>query len=308
MNLGIFADGPWGLNFIKSLYKDKKFKIDFVVLRRKIDHKIMLFCKKKKINYFKFKNINNKKSIETLKKFKTDMYVSMSYNQIFKKIFFTHVKKKIINCHAGALPYYRGRSPINWAIINGEKKIGITTHLVNSKIDRGDILDQRFIKIKKNDNFKTILKKCYKICPIQLHMVLNKIKNKSIRPIKQSSISVKGSYYFKRKKGDELINFNNNYRALNNFVRGLVFPSVGASFFYKKKIYSVIHSNLSKKSENIIGIENGTILNVAKKNLRVKIYNSIIILSKIFCKKKNFYVKDLRKIFKKNHLLIGSNV
>jgi len=91
-------------------------------------------------------------------------------------------------------------------------------------------------------------------------------------------------------------------------VRGLVFPSVGASFFYKKKIYSVIHSNLSKKSENIIGIENGTILNVAKKNLRVKIYNSIIILSKIFCKKKNFYVKDLRKIFKKNHLLIGSNV
>ena len=54
------------------------------------------------------------------------------------------MKKKIINCHAGALPFYRGRSPINWAIINGERKIGITTHFVDLKIDNGDIIEQNF--------------------------------------------------------------------------------------------------------------------------------------------------------------------
>ena len=215
------------------------------------------------------------------------------------------MKKKIINCHAGALPYYRGRSPINWAIINGEKQIGITTHFVNSKIDRGDILDQKFIKILKNDNFKTILQKCYTICPMQLYKVLKKIKNKSIRAIKQLSISKRGSYYFKRKKGDEIINFNNDYKVLNNFIRGLVFPSVGATFFYNKKSYTVMKSHFCKKTKNINDIYNGTILGVTKKKLNVKISNSIIFLSKIFIKK--IYVQDLRKIFIKNSLLVGKN-
>lgn len=306
MKVGIFADGPWGLKFIKILYLDKKFMIEFVVLRNKIDNKILQFCKKKKIKYFSFKNINNRKNINSLKKFNSDILVSMSYNQIFKSIFFKLIKKKIINCHAGALPYYRGRSPINWAIINGEKKIGITTHFVNLKIDRGDILDQKFINIKMSDNFKTILEKCYIICPMQLYKVLKKIKNGSIKAIKQSSISKKGSYYFKRKKSDEIINFNNSYKTLNNFIRGLVYPSIGATFHYNRKPYIVMKSHFYKKElEN--KILNGTILAVRETKLIVKIFNSIIYLKNIYSKK-NHHIKDLRKTFKKNSLLGGVNV
>ena len=308
MKVGIFADGTWGLNLIKILHFDKNFKIKFVVLRNKIDFNIFNFCKKKKINNFNFKNINNKKSIEILKKFKTDIFVSMSYNQIFKSNFLNKFKIKIINCHAGALPYYRGRSPINWAIINGEKKIGITTHLINSQIDKGDILDQQFIKMQKSDNYKTILEKCYTICSLQLYRVLKKIKNQKIKSIKQLSISKKGSYFFKRKRGDEIINFNNNFKNLNNFIRGLVFPAVGGTFFYKRKSYAVINSILSKKINKINDTKNGTILSVTKNNLNIKIHNSIIILRKIYLKKNKACIKDLRKIFKKNSLLIGTNV
>ena len=61
MKVGIFADDFWGLNLIKILYIDKSFIIDFVVLRNKIDKKILKFCKKKKLVYFNFKNINSKK-------------------------------------------------------------------------------------------------------------------------------------------------------------------------------------------------------------------------------------------------------
>ena len=308
MKVGIFADGIWGLNLIKILYSDKNFKIDFVVLRNQIDLNILHFCQKKKINQYSFKNINNKKSIETLKKFKSNILVSMSYNQIFKNNFLKCFRKKIINCHAGALPYYRGRSPINWAIINGENKIGITTHLISSKIDKGDILDQKFIKIQKNDNFKTILKKCYIVCPMQLHTVLKKIKNQNIKSFKQSVISKKGSYFFKRKKGDEVINFNNNFKDLNNFIKGLVFPSVGATFTYKRKLYLVINSILSKKKNKGNEIKNGTILSVTKNNLKVKIQNSVIVLNNLYIKSNKTCVNDLRKIFKNNSLLIGSNV
>ncbi len=306
MKVGVFADGLWGLKFIKILNLDKNFFLDFVVLRKKFDNKILQFCKNKKIKYFVFDNINKKKNIQIIKKFKSDIYVSMSYNQIFKNNFFKLIKKQLINCHAGALPYYRGRSPINWAIINGEKKIGITTHLVNLKIDNGDILDQKFINIKNSDNFKTILKKCYIICPMQLYKVLKKIKNKSIKTIKQSSISKKGSYYFKRKEGDEVINFDNNYKDLNNFVRGLIFPSIGATFFYNQKSYKVMESHFVKKIDNNKNL-NGIILKVTKKKLNIKISNSIIFFKGIFSKR-NTLIQDLRKIFKKNSFLAGTNV
>lgn len=307
MNVGIFADGVWGLNIIKILFFDKKFNIDFVVLRKKKDLKILNFCKKKNINHFSFRNVNSRKNINILKKFNSDILVSMSYNQIFKKIFLKLIQKKIINCHAGALPFYRGRSPINWAIINGEKKIGITTHFVNSKIDQGDILDQKFVKIENKDNFKTLLQKCYKYCPMQLYKVLKKIKNKSIKVIKQSSISSKGSYYFKRKRGEEIINFRNNYKNLNNFIRGLVFPSVGAVFYFKGKSYITLKTNFLKKIEKDDKINNGTILHVSNKRLKIKILDSIVFLSKIFSNRDKNLIKDLRKIFKVNFLLKGKN-
>ena len=86
MKVGIFADGNWGLNLLKILYFDKNFNLEFVVLRNKQDQNILNFCKKKKITSLKFKNINENKSINILKKFNADIFVSMSYNQIFKKL------------------------------------------------------------------------------------------------------------------------------------------------------------------------------------------------------------------------------
>tara|TARA_B100000886_G_scaffold330304_1_gene280618 strand:+ start:1111 stop:2037 length:927 start_codon:yes stop_codon:yes gene_type:complete len=307
MKVGIFADGIWGLNTIKILFLDKNFKIDFIVLRKKKDLKIVKFCKQKKIIFFCFNNVNSKKSINTLKKFNSELLVSMSYNQIFKKNFIKFAKKKLINCHAGALPFYRGRSPINSAIINGENKIGITTHLVSYKIDQGDILDQEFIKINKKDNFKSILRKCYKHCPIQLYRVIKKFKYGTIKAIKQSSISKKGTYYYKRKKGDELINFNNNFEKLDNFIRGLVFPSVGATFYFKRSPYVTLRTNFSAKISKNNNIINGTILNVSKKKLKIKILDSTVYFSNIFSKKNKCYLDDYRKIFKKNFLLKGKN-
>ena len=232
----------------------------------------------------------------------------MSYNQIFKKNFIKFAKKKLINCHAGALPFYRGRSPINWAIINGENKIGITTHLVSVKIDEGDILDQKFLKIKKKDNFKSVLLRCYKHCPIQLYKVIKKFKYGEMKTMKQSSISKRSSYYHKRKEGDELINFNTDFEKLNNFIRGLVFPSVGAAFNFNGSRYVTLKTKFSEKISKDNNTINGTIMNVSKNKLKLKILDSEVYLLKIFSKENKCYLKDYRKTFKKNFLLKGKNV
>ncbi|MDC1178507.1 formyltransferase family protein, partial [Candidatus Pelagibacter sp.] len=118
MKLGLFLDGEWSHNFLNQINR-KKFKISFVVGRFKLDTKLKEICKKKKIPFFTKKNVNSKKTIFFIKKNNCDLFVSLSYDQIFKEEILSLYKNKIINCHAGYLPFYRGRNVLNWAIVNG---------------------------------------------------------------------------------------------------------------------------------------------------------------------------------------------
>ena len=69
------------------------------------DKKLKEITEKNKIKFLKIKNVNSSKFIEYIKKNKIDLLCSMSYNQIFKNEIINSVKKKIINCHAGKLPF-----------------------------------------------------------------------------------------------------------------------------------------------------------------------------------------------------------
>ena len=84
------------------------------------------YAKKHNIPYFIEKNINSKMFIERVKKYNCDLFVSMSFDQIFKKEIINLPRLKTINCHAGKLPFYRGRNVLNWVLINDEKEFGIT--------------------------------------------------------------------------------------------------------------------------------------------------------------------------------------
>ena len=75
----------------------------------------------------------------------------MSFDQIFKNEIINAINNNIINCHAGKLPFYRGRNILNWVLINDEKKFGITVHYIDEKIDCGDIILQRLFKITDQD-------------------------------------------------------------------------------------------------------------------------------------------------------------
>ena len=109
----------------------------------------------------------------------------MSYDQIFSKNLIKIFNNKIFNCHAGLLPSYRGRSVLNWALINGEKYYGITVHKVDKGIDTGDILIQKKIKIKKNWEFKHILSSAYKQCSLLSYDAIKKLQNGRYKLVKQ---------------------------------------------------------------------------------------------------------------------------
>ncbi len=262
--IGFFGDDVWAHNCLRFILNDKSLNVSFICGRYKTnDKKLKKIAKKNKIKFYKEKNINSKKFFKILKKEKLDLLVSMSFDQIFKKKVINLVNKKIINCHAGKLPFYRGRNVLNWVLINGEKEFGITTHFINESIDEGNVIMQKKFLIKKNDNYNTLLKKSHKECAKILFETIKKIQRKNFKSVPQKMLSKNFSYFKKRAKGDEIINLKQKSYQIKNFVKALVKPGPLArikldnnnQIFIKKvsilKKKSLI-SQLSKKNLKLI--------------------------------------------------------
>ena len=135
MKIGFFGDGPWSHKSLEKLLSDKRYSVEFICVRfNNPDNFLLDKSRVLGIDLLIEKNINEISFQKKLKKYNCDLFVSMSFDQIFKKETFNIPNKGTINCHAGKLPLYRGRNILNWALINGESEFGITVHF----IDEGD--------------------------------------------------------------------------------------------------------------------------------------------------------------------------
>ena len=94
--------------------------------------------------------------IERLKSFKSDFFVIVGFGTILAKEILDIPRICCLNIHASLLPKYRGAAPVKWAIINGEEKTGVTIIRVNEKVDAGDIILQKEIKVKDSDTSQTL--------------------------------------------------------------------------------------------------------------------------------------------------------
>ena len=93
------------------------------------------------------KNINDPDAVEILRDISPDIIVVASYAQLLKAIVFDLPRLGTINIHASLLPAYRGAAPVNWAIMHGEKKTGISTFFIELGMDTGDILLKKSLDI-----------------------------------------------------------------------------------------------------------------------------------------------------------------
>ncbi len=246
MKLGLFLDGTWSHNFLNQIDREK-FKICFVIGRIKLDTKLKKICRRKKIPFFIKRNINSKKTLNFIKENKCDFLISLSYDQIFKKDILSLYKDKILNCHAGYLPFYRGRNVLNWALVNGEKYFGISTHLIDKGIDTGKIILRSKYKIAANDTYETILKKAHINCPKVLIKTLNLlISKKKIKYISQKNLKSRKFYYKKRGKKDEIIDLNLSLEKIHNLIRAISYPGPEAKLLFKGKKFKIKSSKIIK--------------------------------------------------------------
>jgi len=276
IKIGYFADGQWSHKTFDKLIKDSEIEILFICVRNNSKDKVLKnYAKKYNIDFLMNKNVNSDKFIKIIEKYNCDLFVSMSFDQIFKKKIINLSKYKIINCHAGKLPFYRGRNILNWALINDEKKFGITVHYVDEKIDNGDIILQRLFKITEKDNYKTLLEKANKECPVILYDAICKFKKGFVKGRKQSSIHPLGFYCPKRKIGDEILNWNHSSRSIFNFIRAICKPGPMARAFINKKEMKINKAEYLKNASKYKSTV-GTILGKGSNYFLVKTKDSFI--------------------------------
>ena len=99
---------------------------------------------KKDLNILQPTNLQDLGFIEELKSLKADLQIVVAFRML-PKVVWDSTKLGTFNLHASLLPEYRGAAPINWAIINGESKTGVTTFFINEKIDTGSIILQESV-------------------------------------------------------------------------------------------------------------------------------------------------------------------
>lgn len=245
MRIGFFGDGPWAHLALEKIREHDNFEIAYIIARYDTQDP---YLKKQAellgIPFLVFQNVNSNEVIGQLSTYSVDINVSMSFNQILRKSIINIAKMGFINCHAGLLPYYRGRNVLNWALINGEKEFGVTVHFVDEGIDTGDIILQQKVDILDNDDYGTLLEKAYVLCADTLCKALCMLSSSKVSLIEQSSIHPVGLYCGRRKNGDEYIDWSWSSKRIFDFIRGITKPGPGARIICDSKEYIVWKAEL----------------------------------------------------------------
>jgi len=281
MRIGYFADGPWSHLALEKIVQDGRFEIAFIVPRFDVQDQVLAeWAAKLRVDFLPLQNVNAPESLEILRRYQADLFVSMSFNQILKKQILGLAPKGFINCHAGALPYYRGRNILNWALINDAKEFGVTVHYVDVGIDTGDIILQRMSAISDADTYATLHARAITLCAEVLHESLARIVSGDVRVTPQSDIHPVGFYCCKRVPGDEWIDWNWTSRHIFNFVRGITTPGPGARTVLDGHELIITKSEIIQDALNYIGVP-GEIVGLKKNGIVVKTGDATILISDV---------------------------
>lgn len=170
-----------------------------------------------------------------------DLFVVISFGQILRKAVLGIPRVWALNVHGSLLPSYRGAAPTNWAIINGDKKSGVTVMKMNERMDEGDIVLQKNIVIEDDDTNITLSEKLSSLGAGALIEAIDLIESGGAKPVAQDGS--KATYAAKLKKEDGLIAWSQRAQDIHNRIRGLL-PWPGAYTHYEGKILKVLKTEI----------------------------------------------------------------
>ena len=186
--------------------------------------------------------------LERLNSEKADFFVVVAYGKILPKEILDMPKFGCINIHASLLPEYRGAAPIQWSIIDGRKKTGITTMLMDEGLDTGDILKQYELPIADNETGGSLFEK---LALLGGEAIVDTIDNfNNITPKKQGESTTGYAKMISKSMGD--IDFNKSAIEIERLIRGMN-PWPSAYTNYMGKVLKIWEA---KVAENISELPN----------------------------------------------------
>lgn len=254
------------------------------------------FCKKNQLSFCNPESLDNKKELENFKKLSPDIVVVVAYGKIIPNFFLDIPKFGFINIHASLLPKWRGAAPIQRAIMNQDKKIGISIMKIKEKLDSGPVLVSKELELNKNSTHGEIEEKLSTIGANLLIKSLKNIINGDPNYIEQNH--QEATYAQKIKKEETKIKWNLDANKVLAHIHALS-PSPGAWFEFENERFKVLKAKVITM--------NGKVANTIDENLTIACgSNSIQILELQRQGKKKQTSKEflLGKKIKKNSLLI----
>lgn len=215
-------------------------------------------------------SVNTDEFLSLLKEKNIDFIVVVAFGQLIKENLLEAYKNKIINLHPSSLPKYRGASPVQYTLLNGDEKTHASAMLIEKGMDSGDILKQKEVKIDRDDDFTSLSEKLSKIGGQTILESILDYDNLIEKRIKQDDDKATFTKKITKEMGE--IDFNQTKEEIINKIRAFVeFPK--AYFSYKDQNVKILKASpveienpkisfvykANKDDKIIIGCKNGGI-------------------------------------------------
>ena len=232
------------------------------------------YAKSQNLTILQPTNLKNEAFLNQLKSLNANLQIVVAFRMLPKAVW-QMPEFGTFNLHASLLPNYRGAAPINWAIINGETKTGVSTFFIDEKIDTGDMIFQESIAINLEENAGSLHDKLMRIGSKLVLKTVASIQNNSVKTRPQiDSSEIKTAY--KLDKDNCKIDWNASLETIYNLIRGLSpYPAAWCTLINGNetldvKIYAAekeffahsdsVGSIISTKKEIKIAVSNGYII------------------------------------------------
>ena len=247
MHAVVFAYHDVGVNCLKALLA-AGIKVDLVVTHQDDPNENIWFGSVAKLctdQNIPFITPNASELVDLVPKIQAlapDYIFSFYYRHMIPAQILACAKIAALNMHGSLLPKYRGRAPVNWAILHGETQTGATLHIMETKPDAGDIVGQSAVSIGPDETATDVFTKVSQAAVAVIKEVLpNLIQGQVPR---QANELQKGSYFGGRKPADGQIHWNQKAVQVHNLVRAVAPPYPGAFMNHQGQTMTVARTRL----------------------------------------------------------------
>lgn len=239
--------------------------------------------------------LRDEEFLAALRSYNPDLGVVIAFRML-PEVVWAMPKLGTFNLHASLLPEYRGAAPINWAIMNGEVRTGVTTFLLNHEIDKGAIIEQTAVDILPEDNIGTLYDKLMMIGSELVTKTVDKLATGNYTTVEQMHIdeaTLKPAP--KIFKEDCRIDWNNGVERVHNMVRGLApYPAAWTPLYRDGAECGSIKIFASHIEKCAINVAPGTIRTDSKSYIAVACDDGWLYLDDVqLAGKKRLATKDL---------------